>query len=367
MNRHLSLYLDIVRFLAAMLVFFNHAQLPELNGEWLQALGAYGREAVMIFFVLSGYVIAHVIATKEHDPLDFTASRLARLYSVVLPALLLTVAADQIGRAVEPEFYRGSWYVDTHPIVRFLASMLFVNEFWTQSVRPFSNGPFWSISYEAAYYAIFGAWVFASRRHRVWLTALVMLVAGPKILLLFPIWLLGVAVYRLNERWVAPVPLGAVLFVSSFVLFFTLSAVRFANRSLDWSVEWLGETLVMEQLHYSKFFVNGYAVGFLVAMNFVGACSIAPKIGPILDRLATPIRTAASFTFSIYLFHYPLLHMFRTFTDSSAVLCLASLAVIAVLGTFTEAKKGAYRRFFVVLLQRCSARFEVRRSGTSNR
>ena len=88
MNPNLSLYLDLTRFTAALLVFSNHAQLPELNGEWLTPLGAFGREAVIIFFVLSGYVIAFVAATKERSGLEYAVSQLARLYSVVLPALL---------------------------------------------------------------------------------------------------------------------------------------------------------------------------------------------------------------------------------------------------------------------------------------
>lgn len=363
MNRSLSLYLDLIRFLAAMLVFFNHAQLPELNGAWLSGLGAFGREAVMIFFVLSGYVIAHVAATKETTGFDFSVSRLARLYSVVLPALLLTIVADRIGLYLSPALYQGGWYIDSHPVPRLLANLLFVNEVWFESVRPFSNGPFWSMGYEASYYLIFGLWTYLAPRHRLWAVLLALAVVGPKVALLFPIWLLGVAVYRLNQRWTAPPALAWLLFVGSFAAFITLNVLRFANYTLDLSVTWFGHHLIMEQLHYSKFFISAYVVGLLVAANFIGVNGVSASIGRVLEPLATPIQFAAGLTFSIYLFHYPLLHMFRAMTASSIVLCCSSLLTIVVLGVYTERRKYLYKRFFSNLLTLSSARLATWRNA----
>ncbi len=363
MNRSLSLYLDLVRFLAAMLVFFNHAQLPELNGEWLSGVGAFGREAVMIFFVLSGYVIAHVAATKEASGFDFSVSRLARLYSVVVPALLLTVIADRIGLWLAPTLYQGGWYIDSHPVPRLMASLLFVNEVWFESVRPFSNGPFWSMGYEASYYLIFGLWTYLDPKYRLWAVLLVLAIVGPKIALLFPIWLLGVGVYRLNQRWTASPAIAWLLFVGSFAAFITLNVLRFANYTLDLSVAWFGHDLVMEQLHYSKFFLSGYLVGLLVAANFIGVNGIADSIGRVLKPLKSPIQFAAGLTFSIYLFHYPLLHMFRAMTKSSVLLCCLSLLTIVVLGVYTEQRKHLYKRFFFNLITLSSARLATWRNA----
>jgi peptidoglycan/LPS O-acetylase OafA/YrhL len=49
-----------------------------------------GSEAVMAFFVLSGFVIAYVADQRETTLQAFAAARLARLYSVIIPAMLLT-------------------------------------------------------------------------------------------------------------------------------------------------------------------------------------------------------------------------------------------------------------------------------------
>ena len=147
MNKALSVYLDFTRFLAAMLVFFFHASYTRFDGQWLSAVGVYGRDAVMAFFVLSGFVIAYVSNNRETHLRDYSISRLARLYSVVVPALLLTLLADYIGRRIDPSMYAGDYYQDSQPILRSIANLLFVNEIWFKSWRAFSNGPFWSMTF----------------------------------------------------------------------------------------------------------------------------------------------------------------------------------------------------------------------------
>jgi peptidoglycan/LPS O-acetylase OafA/YrhL len=73
-SRRESIYLDFVRALAAFLVVLDHAptlfDLP--NGP------RWGHQAVMVFFVLSGYVICNVADNRKpmcaaswwHDSLD---------------------------------------------------------------------------------------------------------------------------------------------------------------------------------------------------------------------------------------------------------------------------------------------------------
>ncbi len=58
MNKSFSLYLDVIRFSAAMVVFLSHTASSSLTDEFLWQFKDYSQTAVMIFFVLSGYVIA---------------------------------------------------------------------------------------------------------------------------------------------------------------------------------------------------------------------------------------------------------------------------------------------------------------------
>src|SRR5437879_5863418 len=103
MKRGVSLYLDLVRFSAAMIVFFEHFrersrhafyEFWKLHPFVYSHLNPLSQTAVIVFFVLSGFVIAHVLATRERTPLEYAASRFGRLYSVVVPTLLLVFATN---------------------------------------------------------------------------------------------------------------------------------------------------------------------------------------------------------------------------------------------------------------------------------
>ena len=96
MNKALSLYLDLVRFMAAMLVFIFH--MSYFAGWEVPFVGAYGSEAVIAFFVLSGFVISYTAKNKHADLRDYTLSRLARLWSVVVPAIIVTCMTDVVGQ-----------------------------------------------------------------------------------------------------------------------------------------------------------------------------------------------------------------------------------------------------------------------------
>ena len=70
----------------------------------LRSLRALGGRCL---FVLSGYVISFVSSIKETSFEQFAVSRLARVYSVALPAVFLTPCLDLIGRSYYPLAYEG--------------------------------------------------------------------------------------------------------------------------------------------------------------------------------------------------------------------------------------------------------------------
>jgi len=85
-----SVYLDLVRFGAAFVVFLAHARLTGLFYD-LPMLDNLASQAVAAFFVLSGYVIT---ATTDAGRgwRYYAVARAARIYSVMVPALLLSLA-----------------------------------------------------------------------------------------------------------------------------------------------------------------------------------------------------------------------------------------------------------------------------------
>ena len=84
MDPRASLHLDLMRFLAAALVLMHHALQPPFSAD---PVPLPGRSAVIVFFVISGFVIAYVTDTRESRWREYAVSRSARIYSVVVPAL----------------------------------------------------------------------------------------------------------------------------------------------------------------------------------------------------------------------------------------------------------------------------------------
>lgn len=140
MNKPTSFYLDLVRFLAAFAVFADHSCGQPISGGFLWQLGPYGPEAVMVFFVLSGFVIAHVSVARETSFREYAVARAARIYSVALPALILTAVADFFGRSVNTSLYTTALhYHSSGQVWHFLASTFFLNEIWGLHLNPGSN------------------------------------------------------------------------------------------------------------------------------------------------------------------------------------------------------------------------------------
>ncbi|HEV7881850.1 acyltransferase family protein, partial [Bradyrhizobium sp.] len=75
-----SLYLDILRILAALTVLIDHAS-AVFDIRWF---GGSGHHAVIVFFVLSGYMIAHAAHQPGVDLRTYAQHRAARILSVAL-------------------------------------------------------------------------------------------------------------------------------------------------------------------------------------------------------------------------------------------------------------------------------------------
>ena len=66
MKKQFSIYLDLIRTIAAFTVaIFHFFQWPEFTAGQFLWFG-YGQEAVIVFFVLSGFVIGYVAETKGY-------------------------------------------------------------------------------------------------------------------------------------------------------------------------------------------------------------------------------------------------------------------------------------------------------------
>ena len=299
----LSLYLDVVRGLAAVAVLLDHANSPPIAepGLWWRLLG-YGSAAVTIFFVLSGYVIAYVIETRDRTAGDYVVSRLSRLYSVVLVALALTFGLDLIGEMLNPTFY-GQDRVVQAGWSGWAASAFMLNEFRNLGITglvPGSNGPFWSLSFEFAYYIAAALAVFAPARLAWPAIALLLAMAGPTITALAPCWFLGFAMYRWRTRIRLRYTLAPMVFVMTTALLIWIP--KYADP------DGLGRSDLFPfgRGSYPRNILVDYAIAATFALQLLAVAARHSRI-PVSSRALAIGRWLGSMTFPLYCLHFPLL------------------------------------------------------------
>lgn len=205
----------------------------------------YGHEAVMVFFVLSGFFIhfnaAKALATAteaEFVPGDFFKRRVRRLVPPYLFALLFTVGLDLVGRHLYPPLYAGSTgdgLLDENFIRKgygraaVLPALVMMPDSLGWDFG--SNGPLWSLAFEVVYYLLYPSWLWLRKRN-VWaaygvgavcltLSLQGFIITGTfpmSVLRDYPVWLAGaglaevLCVYSLR-LWVIPVAGCAALAV----------------------------------------------------------------------------------------------------------------------------------------------------------
>jgi peptidoglycan/LPS O-acetylase OafA/YrhL len=339
----LSLYLDAARFVAALVVFISHFALHRLSGGFLWQLNPFGHEAVTVFFVLSGFVIAYATDTRERDARIYAISRCARIYSVALPAVVLTVVLDQIGSAIRPDIYSDSWgFVPGISFSKIFAALSFSNEIWTPPSRLGSNTAYWSMGYEVPYYVIFGLALYTPARWRVAAVALALLAAGPAIVVSLPIWLAGVAAYHCSKRHALSERAGLLLFLAS-------GAAWLLYEAMVWR---LGRPNVPVGPYFRRHEVlQDCIVGACFAGSLIGFGAAAARLGGWLMKMARPVRWLAGASFTLYLTHVPIAQFLlacvpwpATDARSRLLVFFGTLALVFVLAEFTERRKQAWRR-----------------------
>lgn len=351
MTPQLSLYLDLVRFIAAVVVVLSH--LPQFGLSALPVLPSNGRDAVVVFFVLSGFVIAFATERRPR-PLDYAVSRLARLYSVVLPVLLLTVGLDLIAIGFfDPASYPRYQYARLWLYLPFHG--LFLGQIWDLREQAFSNAPYWSLSYEAYYYVIFAAMVFLRSWTRALVVGLLLLAVGPKLWLLWPVWLAGAWLHRNIDRLALPAAAARALCIGSVLLYAAYSLLGLDEILRRWPSVLLFGTYEQSPLGTARQFLSDYVVGVLFAANLVGFRHAGWSL-----PASRGIGRCAGYTFTLYLLHFPLLSFVRALGIAdpgslwhTAVALLGAGIVTVLVGQVTERRRAAWERLVRGLAAAC--------------
>jgi peptidoglycan/LPS O-acetylase OafA/YrhL len=166
--------LTSLRFFAAMQVVCHHLSLDH-KFTTVPLLGRFftsGYTGVSLFFVLSGFILAYNYPEVK-DRREFWISRFARVYPMYLLALLLAFAYSFSPAAPQP-----------HPLWARLGVSAALLQTWYRPFEDSFNGPGWTLSVEAFFYATFPfvlAWTgrLTRRMFAVCCVAYVSLLCGP--------------------------------------------------------------------------------------------------------------------------------------------------------------------------------------------
>jgi peptidoglycan/LPS O-acetylase OafA/YrhL len=269
--------LDALRGLTALYVVLHHA-------EWLlwsPALGAasgvgklgltiatssllFGHQAVLIFFLISGFCIHHSQAKRLATgaaasngrkvlPLDLSSyawRRARRLVPPLVLALVFTAALDQVGAAINPAFYAGQ-----SPIESINTSLIGVSDHSpftllgnlvlqpSLAVPTFgTDTPLWSLGYEFWYYALYPVLLLISLRF-------------------------GIRGMVATTALVSAIALAAVLS-------HTLASADWAGRVLSYWVVWTAGALIAEAYVGRMRIPGARRIAPTAVLLAVGVCGI---------------------------------------------------------------------------------------------
>jgi peptidoglycan/LPS O-acetylase OafA/YrhL len=296
------LALDLVRGIAAIMVLLVHVRggtwveygaLPEEQKNILTLVfflvTRLGQEAVMVFFVLSGFLVGGKIISRlmagSFSVADYAIDRTTRILLPLVPACIFTVLLD------------ASLFGIPISVGQTLANMVGLNGVVADTLK--SNVPLWSLAYEIWFYIVGGA--------------LGCLIAGKGRFLAFVV--LGVSIVVFAKT-------GA-----SYILFWTIGAFAIFIIGLErkaWPLV-LGVVAIVVGV---ALFQLGLGSKSIVSMRFlpleaaealmcVGFCLCLPllctaAVSAGLRRFSGIISFISAISYSVYLFHYPITTVLNT-------------------------------------------------------
>lgn len=317
MSANLSVFINISRWFAAFLVVISHLRnlilvdFKDVESNTVLTKALYfitglGHEAVVIFFVISGFLVGGVTMRRwgksGPDLYLYSSQRISRIYTVLIPALLVGLFLDVVGLNwfnasglySDPAQYHTaslkSAISATIDLPTFLGNLFMMQGILTGNLG--SNGPLWSLAYEWWYYcvfALFGAGLTSIGKKRVGymvLAFLLIVILPAKLVLWGAIWVLGIVAYFwvVSSKWRPHPLLGVGLFL------FAMVCSRIAPNSEGASSN--GQ-LIFE---FSKDFVLAFF--YVLALVSMSRMSVRLPMARVHEFLA-------EFSYTTYLLHFP--------------------------------------------------------------
>ncbi len=361
-NAGQSTFLDMLRYVAALMVVFAHIISHFYPNVYVFCSKAYhlnlGGLGVGLFFILSGFLISYTVHRKSSGDAgygleEYFIERFVRIYIVFAPVLFFALAARVIGtiagfdQAVHP--MGGEFVVNTYSVKHFLSTL-----FMLQGVKGITApgetfslvDTAWTLNYEFMYYIAYGAVCLRMTRLKsVRFARLLMLIAAlfilsrlDNVLFLSSLWVAGAFISFLYSRGLIPRSsrLLAIVIFASVSLYVML--LRFYGLELS---RWVTITFM--------------SVLFYLVLGLCGRANPSRWVADLSYKLA-------SYSYSMYLIHYAIIYVSYTLLTKAqilsgypsdsvgrfiivAVLTLVVNVVSLIFSLFTEKHTGSVRRY----------------------
>lgn len=297
-NSYHSILISLCRGLAALEVAAAHVRtqaFPSLRtlpdpGIWYQGLAfftGFAHQAVVIFFLLSGWLVGGSLLNKLNTPnpfLSYSIDRITRLWIVLIPSFLATLAFAAWSDWIDATKF------DYSPSNEYSFSSFFGNLVGLQDVAvPRFGGNFalWSLACETWYYVLFPLVLasFAAKKLVGKIAAAILTVfiaanLSNVLMLYFSLWLLGTAFSRIQ---IALCQRSKMLLISIFVVTAVYSR--------------LNEESFLQDLLYSLLFLTLLSSQQQKLKNS----------SPTINWLRSTGTILSNFSFTLYVIHVPLL------------------------------------------------------------
>lgn len=310
--------LDSLRGIAALLVVFHHCYKAFDNtGDgvfwWIDhtplRLLVSGRPSVILFFVLSGFVLA-ISLEKSASYFGFVIRRVFRIYLPFAFSILLSYWLFLLIPAAEIPFY-GAWFNNNLPHGEISLPLLYHHLLMIgdiDSVR--LNNVVWSLIYELRISLVFPflmALVYRLHAYAAISLALVVCLVVDATL-----WLLG---YRADSLFYSYSPLTAALLTVHFSTFFVLGCVIARHRSSiirtvegsSGRLKFIVMALATAALLPAGKWLADLPLGLLASVYIVLALGGGKQTRAVLE--SKPLELLGRISFSLYLLHVPLLQL----------------------------------------------------------
>lgn len=332
--------LEALRGFAAFYVFLHHTFIKYTNPDpYVAKLFIFGQEAVMLFFLLSGFVIVMSQTKHNYTFKTYFMHRFLRIYSVVLPAILLSYIVFGI--------VYSNWNPDWQQLIMNLLMFQDKPELkpgvWASPA--FHNEPLWSLSYEWWFYMMFFLQykLIGDLKNRLNLYLFSSMAIA----------ILGIFTYKIHYNQISLFMIYYFIWASGGVLYMSLVDKKDTDKRIVFKLVMsylviLGTYIVLFIYHNTTSHYVDHPIlearHYIAGLIYISMFFVVVKYKSyfsncyILNRLVNLFARFAPISFAFYVVHYPIMLLFDEMNINGYVKITIMFTISVIISIILEIK-----------------------------